>query len=75
MRRPGLPGRSTVIGDTVNLASRVQDLTKELGAPLLVTQATASRWRGFAFGKRAVLQVRGKELPVEVVELIGAETG
>jgi adenylate cyclase len=29
----------TVIGDTVNSASRVEGLTKELGAPIVFTQA------------------------------------
>jgi class 3 adenylate cyclase len=31
----------TVIGDTVNLASRLQDKTKEFGQPILVSAATA----------------------------------
>ena len=31
------------IGDSVNLASRVQDLTKEYGAPILVTGETKER--------------------------------
>ena len=36
-----------VIGDPVNVAARVQDATRELGEPLLLTEATlrAARWR------------------------------
>ncbi len=33
----------TAIGDTVNLASRVESLTKEVGIPLLFTAATAAQ--------------------------------
>jgi class 3 adenylate cyclase len=62
-----------VVGDAVNLASRVQDLTKQVGATILITEATATRLgNGFAFGKRAVLPVRGKQLPIEVIEVLGA---
>jgi class 3 adenylate cyclase len=61
-----------VVGDAVNLASRVQDLTKQVGATILITEATAARLgNGFAFGTRAVLPVRGKQLPIEVIEVLG----
>jgi class 3 adenylate cyclase len=61
-----------VVGDAVNLASRVQNLTKEVGAMILITDVTAARLgNSFAFGKRAVLPVRGKQLPIEVIEVLG----
>jgi len=61
----------SVVGDAVNLASRVEGLTKELQATILVTGETAVRLGAeFRLGRRAVLPVRGKERPVEVVEVL-----
>jgi adenylate cyclase len=64
-----------VVGDVVNLASRVQDLTKQLDVAILVTHDTAARLGPeFIFGKRAILPVRGKEQPVGVVEVAPAQS-
>jgi adenylate cyclase len=61
-----------VVGDAPNLASRIEGLTKEMQAMILVSGATASRLGAeFELGRRAVLAVKGKELPVEVVEVLG----
>lgn len=61
-----------VVGDAVNLASRVQDLTKQLGATVLITAATAARLdKDFRLGQRAVLPIRGKQQPITVVEVLG----
>jgi adenylate cyclase len=62
----------SVVGDAVNLASRVQELTKQVGATLLVTEATADCLApGFRFGTRTVLPVRGMQQPIAVVEVLG----
>ena len=62
----------SVVGDAVNVASRVQELTKELGAAILVTQSTAVRLASFfTFGRQAVFPVRGKTEPIQVVEILG----
>ncbi|MFP2933146.1 adenylate/guanylate cyclase domain-containing protein [Pyxidicoccus sp. 3LG] len=55
----------TAIGDTVNLASRIEGLTKKAGVPVLVSQATRER-AGDAFAWEAVTsaQVPGKSQPV-----------
>ncbi len=61
-----------VVGDAVNVASRIEGLTRETGATILVSAATASRLgSGFELGRRLVLPVRGKAEPVEVVEVLG----
>src|SRR5215510_5074679 len=51
----------TAIGDTVNLASRIEGLTKLHGVPLLVSQATRDLL-GDRFGWREApaVQVKGK---------------
>jgi class 3 adenylate cyclase len=60
-----------VVGDAVNLASRVQGLTKEVGATILVTDVTAARLKEkFLFGKQAVVPVRGKTNPIQVIEIL-----
>jgi class 3 adenylate cyclase len=65
-----------VVGDAVNLASRVQDLTKQVGTAILVTDDTAARLdAGFVLGARTVLPVRGKTQPIGVIEVLGARPG
>jgi adenylate cyclase len=60
----------TAIGDTVNLASRLQGQTKELGASIVVSAETA-RQAGDAFALRPLgeVRVRGRNEPVGVYAL------
>lgn len=55
----------TAIGDTVNLASRLESLTKTVGRPLLVSKQTRERV-GEACGFEALepVMVKGKAEPV-----------
>jgi adenylate cyclase len=62
----------TVLGDTVNLASRLQDLTKEYGVPLIMSGVTYERVAA-AFSCHLVdkIAVRGRyqETALYTVEL------
>ncbi len=63
----------SVIGDTVNLASRLEGLTRKFGAHLLVGRDTLLSANGDHYVKREIGQVRvkGKQDAVAVVEVVG----
>lgn len=55
----------TIIGDAVNLASRIESLTKTHGVPLLVTDATRMQTGDrFSWSEMDAVPVRGKAEPV-----------
>ena len=60
----------TVIGDTVNLASRIEGLTKQMNTAILVSSATRSS-AGDTFAWRACesMAVKGRREPVETFTL------
>lgn len=67
---------STVISDAVNLASRIEGLTKDYGVPLLISHATFERLRNPAdYAIRIVdkVQVKGKSQFVTVYEVFDAD--
>jgi adenylate cyclase len=62
-----------VVGEPVNLASRVEALTKDVAATILVSAEIAAKLgEGFNFGRTASLPVKGKTEPVKVVEILVA---
>jgi adenylate cyclase len=54
----------TIIGDTVNLASRIEGLTKIHGAAVLVSETTRARANGFEYVAVDAVPVKGKSQPV-----------
>ncbi len=67
---------SCVIGDTVNLASRIQSLTKQYGVKILIAESTRralSNAAPFRLREVDVVQVKGKTRPVAIHEVFDAD--
>jgi adenylate cyclase len=65
----------TVIGDSVNLASRLEALTRVYGVDVLIGPTAAELVRNeFHLRSVARVQVKGKTKPVDIFTLIGARS-
>lgn len=65
----------TVMGDAVNLGSRLEGITKQYAVGILVTQPTVDADPVHAFMKVDEVRVKGKETPVAIYEPLGLKHG
>ncbi len=63
----------SVIGEAVNVASRLEGLTKEVGVPILAGASVVAVAGKFAFLEIGSTRLRGKDKPERVYALIGDE--
>jgi adenylate cyclase len=72
----GTPKRKefTAIGDTVNAASRLESITKELKCVLMASEATVrAAGEGVRTGKSEEVTLKGKTEPLRVYEVVGLD--
>jgi adenylate cyclase len=61
----------TVVGDGVNLASRLEGLTKHSGVGIIVSEATRRKCPEIRFREIDRVRVKGREAPVRIFEPVG----
>ena len=60
----------TVLGDAVNLGSRLEGITKQYGVQVIVSETTKAKSPNFAFRELDRVRVKGKDQPVAIFEPI-----
>jgi adenylate cyclase len=63
----------TVMGDAVNLASRLEGLTKEYGVGVLVSENIVRAVQHFVYREVDKVRVKGKQQAVAIFEPIGVQ--
>lgn len=63
----------TVMGDAVNIASRLEGITKQYGADIIIGEGTKHRVSGFVCREIDRVRVKGKDEPVAIYEPLGLE--
>lgn len=63
----------TVMGDAVNLGSRLESLTKNYGVHIIVSEFTKAQVPGFVYRELDAVRVKGKDKPVTIFEPVCEE--
>jgi adenylate cyclase len=63
----------SVLGDVVNTASRIEEMTKIYGTPVIVGEDTAAGAPDFALVEIGTAPLRGKDRPEKLFALVGDE--
>ena len=64
----------TVMGDAVNLASRLEGITKQYGVGIIVGENTRNTVTDFTYRELDHVRVKGKDKPVAIYEPVGLAT-
>jgi adenylate cyclase len=63
----------TVMGDSVNLGSRIEGLTKNYGVDIIVSEFVKAQIPGMFYRELDIVRVKGKNRPVAIFEPLGKE--
>jgi adenylate cyclase len=63
----------TVMGDAVNIASRLEGITKQYGADIIIGEGTRKLITGFVLREVDRVRVKGKDEPVIIYQPLGLE--
>ena len=60
----------TVLGDAVNLGSRLEGLTKSYGVEIIVSESTKAAVEDYVYRELDIVKVKGKDKPIAIYEPI-----
>jgi adenylate cyclase len=63
----------TVMGDAVNLGSRLESITKQYGVYIIVSEFTKAKVPDYVYRELDKIRVKGKDEPVSIFEPVGPE--
>jgi adenylate cyclase len=63
----------TVMGDAVNLGSRLEGITKQYGTDIIIGEGTKTRISGFVCRELDRVRVKGKDEPIVIYQPLGLE--
>ncbi|MFN3534297.1 MAG: adenylate/guanylate cyclase domain-containing protein, partial [Desulfatiglandales bacterium] len=69
----GSPTRKSyvMVGDTVNLAARLQELNKEYGSDIIISEDCKNRLKdSYQFRDLGEVKVKGRESPVKIYAIL-----